>query len=154
MIEYRPMTEEDIPRVIEIENQCFSQPWSAEAMLRELRENAKMARYMVACADGRVVGYGGYWQIFDEAHITNIAVDGEHRRQGIAGSILLTLEAEYASRGILYATLEVRVSNTAAHELYLKHEFTDAGVRPGYYEKPREDAYIMWKTMETASGSR
>lgn len=85
MIEYRPMTEEDIPRVIEIENQCFSQPWSAEAMLRELRENAKMARYMVACADGRVVGYGGYWQIFDEAHITNIAVDGEHRRQGIAG---------------------------------------------------------------------
>ncbi len=52
MIEYRPMTEEDIPRVIEIENQCFSQPWSAEAMLRELRENAKMARYMVACADG------------------------------------------------------------------------------------------------------
>ena len=152
MPEIVKMNAAHVAEIAEIEKVSFKTPWSAQMIADELKN--PLANYFVVEKDAQVLAYMGYYRILDEAHITNIAVDGEYRRQGIAGNILLALEAEYASRGILYATLEVRVSNTAAHELYLKHGFTDAGVRPGYYEKPREDAYIMWKTMEAASGSR
>lgn len=146
MIVYRDMAEGDIPQIIEIENACFSDPWSADAMLRELHENAHMAHYKVACDGDKVVGYGGYWQVFDEAHITNIAVHGDYRRQGIGRGLLQALEAEYPKLGIMYATLEVRLSNEAARQLYLQNGFVSVGIRPKYYEKPREDADIMWKT--------
>lgn len=151
MIQYRAMVEGDIPQVMVIERSSFSQPWSEASMLRELRENAGMARYMVGCQDGRVIAYGGYWQVFDEAHITNIAVDESFRRQGAARGLLEALESEFSQRGILYATLEVRVSNMAARRLYLQNGFTEVGVRPGYYEKPKEDAVIMWKTIEKST---
>lgn len=149
MIIYRDMIEEDIPQIIEIEKACFSDPWSADAMRRELHENAHMAHYKVACDGKKVVGYGGYWQVFDEANITNIAVHSDYRRQGIGEGLLKALEAEYPKLGIMYATLEVRVSNEAAKKLYLKNGFVSAGIRPNYYEKPREDADIMWKTMDS-----
>lgn len=143
MIEYRPMTEEDIPHVIEIENQCFSQPWSAEAMLRELRENAKMARYMVACADGRVVGYGGYWQIFDEAHITNIAVKPDEKRKGYGKALLSFVLDEMKDVGVSKVTLEVNEKNVAAIRLYESFGFRPAGRRKKYYEGV-DDALIYW----------
>ena len=99
-----------------------------------------------------MIGYGGYWQVFDEAHITNVAVAESWRRQGVAREILAAMEREYPVRGILYATLEVRVSNQAARALYVQNGFTEAGIRPKYYEKPQEDAVIMWKTIECANG--
>ena len=58
------------------------------------------------------------------------------------------MESQYPSKGILYATLEVRSGNVAARKLYETCGFTEAGVRPGFYEKPREDAVIMWKKFE------
>ena len=149
---YRPMKEEDLEQVIAIEEQCFTQPWSLESMRRELEENHKMAHYIVACEEDRVVGYGGFWQIFDEAHITNIAVAQEWRRRGVARGLLQALEEQYPSLGILYATLEVRAGNEAALALYVQNGFTEVGRRPGDYEKPREDAVIMWKTIECANG--
>lgn len=152
MREYRPMREEDLDQVLAIEEQCFTQPWSRESMLRELRENSQMAHYIVACEENQVIGYGGYWQVFDEAHITNVAVAESWRRQGVAREILAAMEREYPVRGILYATLEVRVSNQAARALYVQNGFTEAGIRPRYYEKPQEDAVIMWKTIECANG--
>ena len=152
MREYRSMREEDLDQVLAIEEQCFTQPWSRESMLRELRENRQMAHYIVACENNQVIGYGGYWQVFDEAHITNVAVAEAWRRQGVARDILAAMEREYPARGILYATLEVRISNQAARALYVQNGFTEAGVRSKYYEKPREDAVIMWKTIECANG--
>ena len=140
----RPMTLEDVEAVAQLEQACFSMPWSREALAHELTVNHG-AHYLVAEAEGEIIGYGGFWQIFDEAHITNIAVSQRWRRTGVASEILQGLDVWCESLGIQYVTLEVRMSNVAAQALYEKHGFYSAGIRPGYYEKPREDANIMWK---------
>ncbi len=166
-IVFRPMEEKDVARIHLLETVCFSEPWSEESLLRELRENARMAHYIVGTVkktpageageegpeeDGAgeelVVTYGGYWQIFDEAHITNVAVAPEYRRQGVALRLMAEMEKDFQSRGILYATLEVRIGNTAARLLYQRCGFAEAGVRKNYYAKPREDAVIMWKKLD------
>lgn len=139
----REMTEADVPAVYKIEEVSFSVPWSEDAMRQEVTVQ-KQAHYLVAEENGDIVGYGGFWQVLDEGHIMNIAVAPDRRRQGIAAALLKELIEIGKTLGILYWTLEVRVSNQAAIQLYEKAGFVSAGVRPGYYEKPREDAYIMW----------
>ena len=76
----RPMRRADIQRVYEIECACFRTPWSRLSLLSELRNRA--AVYLVAEAEGRVMGYGGMWVVLDEAHVTNIAVMEQAHREG------------------------------------------------------------------------
>ena len=121
-------------------------PWSMESLLHELDEGHG-AHYIVAASGDEVFGYAGFWQVFDEAHITNVAVRPDQRRQGIAEQMMLEMDVLCRKLGILYQTLEVRVSNEAARNLYHKLGFVSAGIRPGYYEKPKEDADILWKEV-------
>ena len=139
----RPMTMADLADVCEIEEQCFSVPWSRESMEKELIGNDQ-AHYLVVEIDEKVVGYAGFWQVLDEGHIMNIAVAPEVRGQGLGEELMRAMLQQGAQLGIIYWTLEVRVSNVAAIKLYEKVGFTSAGIRPGYYEKPKEDANIMW----------
>lgn len=139
----RPMTMADLDAVCEIEEQCFSVPWSRESMEKELIGNDQ-AHYLVAEIDEKVVGYAGFWQVLDEGHIMNIAVAPSMRGQGLGEELMRAMLQQGTQFGIIYWTLEVRVSNIAAIKLYEKVGFTSAGIRPGYYEKPREDANIMW----------
>ena len=78
---YRSMTLPDIEQVYEIECSCFSQPWSVESLIGEVIRN-DAASYVVAEDNGKIVGYAGMWQMFDEAHMTNIAVAAEYRCLG------------------------------------------------------------------------
>lgn len=142
-IEIRSLTAEDVPAVVEIEKQCFAAPWSEKEMFAECQN--KMAHYVVLCADGAVVGYGGFWHIVDEAHITNIAVSPDCRRKGYGESILKAMLECAKGLSIRAATLEVRSSNVAAQALYEKEGFYWAGIRRQYYLDNREDAYIYWK---------
>ncbi len=143
----RPMTMADLDDVCVIEEQCFSVPWSRESMEKELEGNDQ-AHYLVVEIDGKVVGYAGFWQVLDEGHIMNIAVVPEMRGQGLGEELMRAMLQQGTQLGIIYWTLEVRVSNIAAIKLYEKVGFTSAGIRPGYYEKPREDANIMWYKFE------
>ena len=140
------MRPEDVEGVYQIEMECFSQPWSKEALAEEAG-GRQDAHYLVVRDGGRVIGYGGFRQVLDEAHITNIAVTESMRGQGVAKAIMIGLEDLCGPLGIMYMTLEVRISNTAALQLYESCGFVSAGIRPGYYEKPREDAVIMWKNL-------
>ncbi len=144
----RPMALQDIDQIEAIEKASFSQPWSRESLLHELEEGHG-AHYIVALQGDEVLGYAGFWQVFDEAHITNIAVKEGFRRQGIAERMMEAMDGLCRKLGILYQTLEVRVSNTAALQLYKKVGFVSAGIRPGYYEKPKEDADILWKEVRS-----
>lgn len=91
-----------------------------------------------------IVGYGGLWLTFEDAHITTIAVEPAHRGKGV-GELLLNALIDHAYEiGGKQITLEVRVSNTAAQRLYLKYGFQPAGTRPRYYTDNGEDALIMW----------
>lgn len=138
------MEEGDVEQVAEIERRSYITPWSHRAFLSEIRDNA-YARYIVARAGEQVIGYAGMWLIFDEGHITNIAVHPDHRSRGIGDRLLTELERRARERGILRMTLEVRPSNPAAHALYAKHGFEARGRRRGYYSDTGEDAVIMWK---------
>ena len=146
-VSVREMRESDIDRILEIERESFSPPWSREAFLLELTKNI-LAKYIVVEVDGKVVGYGGIWLIIDEGHVTNIAVDKEYRGLGLGNKLLEGLIQLCIDRDIKHITLEVRKSNEVAKGLYKKYGFKECGIRPGYYTDNNEDAIIMWKTIE------
>lgn len=137
------MMTEDIDEVQKLEKMCFSIPWSREALRMEVEQN-KCARYFSVKVASRVIGYGGMWTVLDEAHITNIAVHPDYRRQGVGRLIVETLMQEAVRLGMERMTLEVRVSNNAAISLYKALGFEEGGIRKGYYANNREDALIMW----------
>jgi ribosomal-protein-alanine N-acetyltransferase len=136
----------DIAQVHEIERLSFSSPWPTYAFEQELRAN-RLARYVVARAaeptGERVVGFAGIWLMVDEAHITTFGVHPGWRRQGVGRQLLLSLVDLAIELDALRMTLEVRVSNTAAQELYRSFGFTIAGTRVRYYTDDGEDAFVM-----------
>ena len=140
-IVYRRMTLEDVPQVHEIELKTFHTPWSYQSFVDEMTTN-KCARYIVAEEDGKVLGYAGAWLIFDEGHITNIAVDEACRGRGIGIGVTQALMQYAANMGVQYMTLEVRKSNIVAQNMYKKLHFIELGVRKRYYEDNGEDAYL------------
>ncbi|MBI4332677.1 MAG: ribosomal protein S18-alanine N-acetyltransferase [Chloroflexi bacterium] len=99
----------------------------------------------------RIVGAAGFWLMVDEAHVTTIAIRGTHRRKGL-GELLLVHAIDLAIElNAQVVTLEVRVTNTVAQDLYHKYGFNKVGVRKGYYTDNGEDAFIM-TTDRTSSG--
>lgn len=139
----RPMEHEDIESVSSIETECFSMPWSAEAYRKVLEDDKYL--YLVALLDGSVVGMCGVMNILGEGDINNVAVTADKRGRGIASVMLKELIKRGEERGIVDFTLEVRVSNHAAIHTYEKLGFVSEGIRPKFYEKPIEDAMIMWR---------
>ena len=104
------------------------------------------AYYLVAEAvDGKIVSCCGYRDMCSEADITNVCVIPEMRRMGIAEEMLKKLMEYGIEHGVRDFTLEVRAKNEAAIALYEKLGFKSEGIRPGFYEKPKDDAIIMWK---------
>lgn len=144
------MRVEDIPAVLDIERLSFLTPWPPEAFQQEVRHN-RLARYLVARQGGAVVGYAGVWLMVDEAHITTFAVHPDWRRQGIGRRLLLAMLRVADELRARRVTLEVRVSNRAAQELYRTHGFEIAGRRERYYTDDGEDAWIM--TTPALAGS-
>ncbi len=143
MIIYRAMTPEDVPFISKLEEETFSMPWSPASFLQMISQ--KDTRYYVAEEDGRLLGGCGLWMVAGEGNITNVAVAEDARRRGIGTGLLLHLLKEGDREGVTAYTLEVRVSNEAAIRMYQKLGFVSEGIRPGFYEKPTEDAMIMWK---------
>ncbi len=145
MIAIKKMTKEHIEQVYNIEERCFSIPWSKKSFEDELTKN-KMAIYLVALEDEKVIGYAGMWHVINEGHITNVAVSPEYRRQGIGENLINRLIEIAKEKDMIGITLEVRTSNEAAKNLYKKQGFLLDGIRKEYYEN-KEDAFIMWKHL-------
>lgn len=143
MVIYRRMTPEDVPSISKLEEETFSMPWSADSFLEMISKED--ARYYVAEEDGRILGGCGVLMVAGEGNITNVVIAKEVRNRGIGTAMLRHLMAEGDEEGLTAYTLEVRVSNAAAIHVYEKLGFVSAGIRPGFYEKPAEDAMIFWK---------
>ena len=118
-------------------------PWSAQAFVTLLGE--KDTLYLVAEEENGIVGCCGVTNIVGEGNINNVVVEEKLRGTGVATKLLTELLKRGEKMGILEFTLEVRRSNTAAIHLYEKVGFQSEGIRPKFYEKPVEDAIIMWK---------
>ena len=146
MIHIENMTLEHIEQVFAIEEDCFAIPWSKASFRDEIKNN-KMAIYIVAIEDDKVLGYGGMWHVINEGHITNIAVKKEERKRGIATKIVSSLIDIAKEKEMIGITLEVRVSNKIAIDIYKKNGFVMEGIRTEYYDDNKEDAIVMWKHL-------
>ena len=138
---------DDIDQIMEIENECFSMPWSKESFIYEIDYN-KVSEYYVAILGTEIVGYIGIWYILDEGNITNVAVRKSYRNQGIADTIINEVIKEAKAKKIEKIFLEVRESNNSAIKLYEKHSFIKIDRRKGYYKDNNEDAIIMLMQVE------
>ncbi len=139
----RELSNKDVPHVYAIECENFPQPWTREALLGEIASDR--SHYLVALDDDEVIGYIGFWKIFDEGHITNVAVKKTVHHKGIGSQLVEGMLALGHGLGIDRYTLEVRVGNEPAIGLYMKYGFAEAGLRKGFYDSPKEDAMIMWR---------
>ena len=126
-----------------IEQLTNHRPWSLGLFMGELR--MPTSRYYLAALDGHeVVGFCGLMVTADEGHITNIAVHPDRRRRSIAARLMLVTMRRAVELGLHGVTLEVRMSNTAAQELYRRFGFVPGGIRRNYYADVGEDGLIMW----------
>ncbi len=139
---------EDVPRLAEIEEICFSEPWS-EAVFENFLER-KGSVVLAAASEGTVVGYITGACVLDQSDIYNIAVISEYRRKGVGDALLreffAVLPAEVKTVG-----LEVRESNGAAISMYRKNGFETVGMRKNFYISPRENAVLMTKQLTVDS---
>lgn len=139
-VELYLMTESDIPRVAEIEKECFSSPWSEQALRDGLSNGC--STFVVGKADGIIVGYGGFSCIVDEGDVYNIAVRKEYRGQGVGRKILGEMVRLAGEKGVRSLTLEVRETNVPAIRLYTSFGFSNVGSRADYYGKG-QNAILM-----------
>lgn len=144
-ISFSAMKESDMEEVLDIENASFSLPWSRRMFTDDISKDS--ACFIVARLDKKIVGYGGFWHVLDEAHLGNIAVHPEYRRRGIGEGILKELVEEAKSKGANLMTLEVRECNIAGRALYEKSGFRLIAIRKGYYSDNGEDAYVYMKDI-------
>jgi [ribosomal protein S18]-alanine N-acetyltransferase len=141
----RPMTAADLPKVMEIEQVAFRNPWSQELLRRELGHD--WSTILVAEEPGPrgmvLLGFVIFWVVHDELHLLNVATAPEHRRRGVARAVLQAALDGGRQKRCALATLEVRRSNSAALELYRSFGFRPVGIRPNYYVDEGEDAIVM-----------
>ncbi len=143
MLQIREMEAADVEEVSRLESETFSMPWSAKDFLEMVE--ADYASYYVAESEGRIVGCCGIRNMAGEGEITNVMVAAGERKKGIGRKMMEYMLERAAKSGISASTLEVRVSNKPAIRLYESLGFKGEGVRPGFYDRPKEDALIMWK---------
>jgi ribosomal-protein-alanine N-acetyltransferase len=144
-----PMREADVPVVQEIERAIFSTPWPRNAYYRELASRNTAHYIVLRRADdddgpGEIVGYGGMWRMYDEAHVTTIGVRKDLQGFGYGRVLFAGLVQAAYELGAKWITLEVRVSNDNAQRMYEGFGFKVIGRRRGYYTDNGEDAIVMW----------
>lgn len=147
MVSFRRLQEDDVEALSIMAAECFSVPWTAKAFA-ELVDDEKSI-YLVAVRDKEVVGCCGVVNSYGDGDIDIVMVTEKARGQGIAHAMLQELLKAGETIGVENYTLEVRVSNAPAIHIYEKLGFVSEGIRPRFYEKPTEDAMIMWKRKGT-----
>ena len=142
----RPMGDHDMDQVLAIENQSFTSHWTRQQMHYELHENSFALIYVYEEND-EILGYIDFWITFDTCQLASIAVRNDVRRKGIAKQLMdyMIDEAEKKYCGVI--SLEVRVSNESAKQLYRAYEFVEASIRKNYYSDNHEDAILMVKGL-------
>jgi ribosomal-protein-alanine N-acetyltransferase len=148
-IQIRRLTYADLPQVISIERRAFPTPWSLAMFVLELSKPGGVC--LAALRDERIVAYCICSRYDIVWHLMNIAVDPDHRREGLATALLTELVHRVGGEEARL-TLEVRESNHGAIDLYARFGFLAAGIRRRYYQDNGEDALIMWRTPSTLEG--
>lgn len=141
----REMQEEDLDEVAEIEQVLFQPAWTKEDFLHELKTN-QYAHYYVL-VDGHVVGYAGFWYAYENCELTTIGIKPDHQGKGLSKLLMDYGLKKAHESGCINYSLEVRVSNTRAIDLYKKYDYDICAIRKDYYAD-HEDAYLMVRKEE------
>ncbi|MGI6420635.1 MAG: ribosomal protein S18-alanine N-acetyltransferase [Syntrophomonadaceae bacterium] len=141
----RRMTAHDLDGVMQVELESFPLPWSKESYLGELKNS--FATYLVCDLEGEIAGFGGIWVVFEEAHITNVAIASQYRQRGLGTLLMEKLEAVAREKRAQRILLEVRTSNFPAQRMYKNLGFIPTGLRKEYYTDNKEDAIVMTKFL-------
>jgi [ribosomal protein S18]-alanine N-acetyltransferase len=141
---------DEIDSILILDRLCFGGLWSIDSYRRELtNENSHFLGIKVESPfepeTARTIGFGCFWAILDEAHITLLGIHPQYQRQGLGQMLLCALLDKARSIGMARATLEVRASNDGAIHLYEKYGFQTVGRRKKYYQDTGEDGVIMWR---------
>ncbi|HQM33732.1 MAG TPA: ribosomal protein S18-alanine N-acetyltransferase [Candidatus Hydrogenedentes bacterium] len=147
-VEFVTLAEAYLDEMMEIELEAYPEPWSRGMFREEIRNNRSY--FYVMLQDGQLAGYGGFWLVLDEAHITSVTVRDSLRGRGLGRRLTQHLLEVAEGVGAHIATLEVRESNVRAQNLYKAFGFRQIGRRRGYYPKSGEDAIVM--LLELGSG--
>lgn len=140
----RALSVNDIVRVVEIENQSFSEPWSSDSF-RDIIQNPNFVTIGLFM-DSSLAGYVIYYTVLNEMHIMNIAVHPDFRQKSCGTKLLSEVHKEGMKRKLHFVYLEVRETNDAAQKLYAKMGYQKAGRRIKYYAN-EEDALLMFKEL-------
>lgn len=160
-VKIRPLTSDDIPAVLRIEQVSYSTPWP-ETSFRGLIGRSDTALFVAEVVrpqgDGgaaklaeppaEIAGYAVSWAVLEQGELGNIAVAPAWRHQGVARQLLERVISAMRERGVHELFLEVRLSNTIAQHLYRKYGFHEVGLRRAYYSSPTEDALVMRLLIE------
>lgn len=144
-LEFRRLSEADIPAVVEADREAYPDPWSAGMFRQEITNQC--SEFFLGFQGDELVVYGGFWLLIDEAHITKVTVVEKHRRTGRGRELLHWLLQRAEAMGANLARLEVRESNTTARALYTAAGFEEIGLRRGYYAQKNEAAVVMRKPL-------
>ncbi|MET0567166.1 MAG: ribosomal protein S18-alanine N-acetyltransferase [Acidimicrobiia bacterium] len=145
----RTLTIDDLEAVVALEAANAPAPWSEGVFRNELAADNRI--YLAADEDG-VVGFAGAMLVDDEAHVTNLLVDPDRRRQGMGFELMKSLIEAAVEAGARHLTLEVRSRNEAARALYARLGLAPVGIRKGYYGD--DDALILWAHDVDGEGYR
>lgn len=147
----RPMTVADLDQVVQLEQAVFgAESWTRQMLAGELEQQPASRYYLVAEDDGQIAGYAGLLGAGWQGDVLTLAVAADRWGQGIGSALLKALLAEAARRGCTEVFLEVRTDNSRAQRLYRTHEFTEVGIRRGYYQPSGADALVMRRSLSGA----
>jgi ribosomal-protein-alanine N-acetyltransferase len=148
------MTQADLDQVVSLELAMFGEEaWSREMLLGELGQQPTSRHYVVADDSGRIAGYAGLLGAGWQGDVLTLAVAADRWGQGIGSALLEALLAEAARRGCTEVFLEVRTDNLRAQQLYRRYDFTEIGIRKGYYQPSGADALVMRRVTAPEAAS-
>lgn len=142
----RKMSVTDIDVVLKLEDELFTSKWTQEQFEYELTEN-EFSKLFVMIENEEIIGYFGEWILFDQAQITTIGVSKKHQGKGYSKLMMQRMIEEACNSNCETISLEVRVSNVKAINLYHKFGFETINIRKNYYQDNNEDAFLMMKAI-------
>jgi [ribosomal protein S18]-alanine N-acetyltransferase len=143
VLQLQPLESAQLEAVVGLDRRCLGGMWTIDGYRREM--DSPNSDLLILQSEPQIIGVGCVWAILEEAHITMLAIDPQFQRQGLGLALLHSLLGSARQRGLEWATLEVRVSNTGAIALYERFGFEAVGERKRYYQNPEENALILWR---------
>lgn len=143
----RSMVEKDIDVIVSLEKQIFTSAWTKDHFRYELTKNP-FSNNLVLEKEATIIGYIGFWLLGDQTQITTLGICPTEQGRGYAKVLMDACIRATEEQGYTIITLEVRVSNVVAINLYQRYGFEIVTTRKNYYQDTNEDAYLMLKRLE------